>query len=76
MELTLKEAEAWVSQANNAQWEGWNLALYTKDPNAFMRPTGAFWQGQWALKSVVQPNQDGRYVIGKRFTNNARRPWH
>jgi len=73
MNLTLSEAEVFVENNPNAKWDGWNIMLYTPNPNAFMRKAAGFHNGQWCLKATIAPNQEGRYVIGKKQANDTRK---
>jgi len=75
MELTLTQAERFVSSAPRASWNGWDIEIYRPDPNAFMRSAGAFHQGQWCLKTTVKANDRGMYVITKGNTANATKSW-
>lgn len=68
MTLTLSETEQFVDQNVWAEWDGWNVFLYRPHPAAYMRKTGAFYNGQWCLRQAVEPNSEGKYVIGKHST--------
>lgn len=76
MELTLNQAERFVASNPRAKWNGWDLEIYTDQPNAFMRPNGAFINGRWCLKSTVTMNAKENYVVSKRTLASASRPWN
>jgi hypothetical protein len=76
VELTLQQAEKFVAAAPSAQWNGWDIDIYSPQDNAFMRTNGAFFQGKWCLKFTVGPNSEGKYVISKRNSASATKSWH
>jgi hypothetical protein len=76
MELTLSQAEKFVENSPRAQWNGWDIDIYQPEPNAFMRPNGAFHKLTWCLKFTVPPNSEGKYVFSKRNATSAAKPWN
>lgn len=76
MELSLAQAERFVNNAPRANWEGWDINIYQPEPNAYMRPNGAFHNGRWCLKFVIGPNSEGKYVVSKRNSTSASQSWH
>lgn len=71
MQLTLTQAERFVDDAPSARWNGWEIEIFTPQSNACLRPNGAFFQGQWCLKTTLALNSEGKYVISKRNAANA-----
>jgi hypothetical protein len=75
MELTLQQAEKFVTKSPNAQWQGWDINIYQPEDNAMLVKNGAFWNGRWCLRFTVRPNYEGKYVISKRASISASRSW-
>jgi hypothetical protein len=76
MELTLTQAEHFVDTSPRAIWDGWSLVIYRPEPNAWAIPKGAFFKGRWCYRAVIEPNEEGKYVITKGNAINAAKPWH
>lgn len=76
MELTLTQADQFVDQSPRAEWNGWNIEVFRPEPNAFMRPNGAFHNGRWCLKSTISPNNEGKYVVTKGNAASAAKSWN
>lgn len=76
MMLTLNQAEKFVDSAPSAAWNGWTLEIFLEQPNAYLRQNGTFHNGKWALKTSINPNEEGHYVISKRNAAIATKSWN
>jgi hypothetical protein len=72
MELTLAQAEVFVQNNANAQWDGWNFNIFEPDENGMLMRHGAFFNGKWCIRKSITVNNKGRYFVPKRYIRTTR----
>lgn len=55
----LNAMEKFVSENKNLRWEGWNVIHLSKSNSAMYKPSGAFIDGQWYVKTIYAPDRNG-----------------
>lgn len=63
IEMTLQQAESFVESNSNAEWNGWDIHLYTKDNSAQYSPKGVKRNGEWYKQKVIAVNEKGTYLV-------------
>lgn len=68
MKLDYDQAHEFVSNApDNIRWDGWNIVVFDRRPNAYMKQNGVFFKGQWAEKLVISVSDDGTWSVPGRY---------
>lgn len=67
IEMTLKQAESWVEDNPNAEWDGWDIHLYAKDNSAHMSTNGVYRNGEWCKRKIIAANERGMYVVSNKY---------
>ena len=63
IEMTLQQAESFVESNSNAEWNGWDINLYTKDNSAQYSPKGVKRNGEWYKQKVIAVSEKGTYLV-------------
>lgn len=66
IKMTLQQAEEFVNNCPNAEWEGWDLLLLTEDPAAFSHKAGVFKGGKWYKRKVIAA-KEGMYCVSDNY---------
>ena len=56
---TLDQMEKIVSANSNLRWDGWNVIHLSKSKTAIYKTNGAFVNGNWYIKTIYAPDQNG-----------------
>lgn len=56
---SLEEAEAIVENNKSLRWDGWNIVHFNKMPTAWMKPNGAFIDGEWYIQKNYNLSEKG-----------------
>jgi hypothetical protein len=67
IEMTLQQAENWVEKNPKAEWYGWDIYLFTKDPSAQYSPYGVRRNGEWCKRKIIAVNERGTYVVSNNY---------
>jgi hypothetical protein len=63
IEMTLQQAESFVDNNPNAEWNGWDLVVYSKDSSAQYSPKGVKRNGEWYKQKVIAVSEKGTYFV-------------
>jgi hypothetical protein len=69
--MTLQQAESFVEQHPDAEWNGWDIHLFIEDDVAQYSSQGVFRNGKWYRVKVIAVNEKGEYVVGNNLTRLA-----
>lgn len=58
-----------VSRGYNVRWDGWDVVFWQKNPRGMTHPRGS-WRGQWGIETRVSPDNNGQWVIPKRYVHS------
>ena len=56
---SLEETEQIVENNESLRWDGWNIIHYKKMPTAWMKPQGAFIDGNWYVTKHYNVSEKG-----------------
>lgn len=66
-EMTLQQAESWVDANPDAEWEGWDIHIFTRDDSAPLSTSGVFRNNKWYKRKIIAVNERGMYVVGNKY---------
>jgi len=72
MEVTLEQAESFVNRMSMAEWNGWQIEIFHRNPNGLYKTNGAFRNGAWHTVVTIEMNDDGKYFIPKKYLGTTR----
>jgi hypothetical protein len=55
----LEQMENIVSANSQLSWDGWNVIHLSKSNTAMFKTNGAYVNGDWYIKTVYSPDQNG-----------------
>lgn len=62
---SLEEAERIVENNKSLRWNGWDIVHYNKMPTAWMKPDGAFVDGDWYTQKIYNVSEKGWEIPDK-----------
>lgn len=73
---TLKEAEKIVARNFFLDWDGWNIKVIDPTKDGFCKPNGYYYNGKWSVARTIEPNQEGKYDIPRKYSRNIESTRH
>ena len=74
--VNYNESEQFVSDQRNkgvdVSWDGWSMVFWKANPNGFNDKNGAFQNGRWGVKAVVEPDTTGQWRVPVRYVATRR----
>ncbi len=65
LKLNYDDAQKFVESKRFAEWDGWDILIFKKNPRAYTNPQGIRKNGEWGFQTRIQCNSEGYWLINE-----------
>lgn len=65
LKLNYQDAQQYVESTRFAEWDGWDILVFKKNPRAYTDPRGIRKNGEWGFQTRIECNSEGLWLVNE-----------